>query len=159
MKNNKKFVGVLLIGIGLYFILQQYNIPFLSQFGTWPTILIVIGIALLFNGYFNRSNDSLFPGVILLGLGFHFHALHHIDRWIDHWGMYTLIVGLAFLIKAQKGKQGILPGILLILISFVALTSIAMPGWFYWFDYLFSFIERFWPFILIITGSYLMIKK
>ncbi len=38
----------------------------------------------------------------LLGLGIHFHALTHSVQWIDHWGMYTLIIGFAFLLRSQK---------------------------------------------------------
>ncbi|MGM8214261.1 LiaI-LiaF-like domain-containing protein [Bacillaceae bacterium W0354] len=159
MKKQKSFLAILLIGIGVFFLLQQYSIPYLSQFGTWPTILIILGIAFLFNGYGNKNHDSLFPGVILLGLGIHFHALEHADKWIDHWGMYTLIVGFAFLIKAHKANQGIVPGIILIIISFIALTSIAMPSWFSWFDYVFNTLEQFWPFILIVVGCILLFKK
>ncbi|GEL77438.1 LiaI-LiaF-like domain-containing protein [Tenuibacillus multivorans] len=159
MKQQKSFLGIILIGIGIYFLLQQYSIPFLSRFDTWPTILIILGIAFLFNGYGNNQHDHIFPGVILLGLGIHFHALEHSTKWIDHWGMYTLVIGFAFLLKSQKTKQGLLVGIIFLIISFIAITTIAMPGWFYWFDYAFYHLERFWPALLIIIGAVLIFKK
>ncbi|PKR79137.1 hypothetical protein CEY16_05130 [Halalkalibacillus sediminis] len=159
MKQQKTFVAILLIGLGLYFLLQQFSIPFLSQFDTWPSILIILGIAFLVNGYANKQHDSVFPGVILLGLGLHFHMLSHADRWIDHWGMYTLIVGLAFLVKAHKTNSGIFPGIILLIISFFAISSVAMPSWFKWFDVIFNTLEQFWPAILIIIGTVLLFKK
>ncbi|TFB24949.1 hypothetical protein E3U55_00730 [Filobacillus milosensis] len=159
MKQQKSFLGIILIGIGIYFILQQYSIPFLSRFDTWPTILIILGIAFLFNGYGNKQHDNIFPGVILFGLGIHFHALVHTSNWLDHWGMYTLIIGFAFLLRAQKTNQGLIIGLIFLIISFIAITTIAMPSWFHWFDYVFYHLERFWPAILIVIGGFLIFKK
>ncbi|MFD2637550.1 LiaI-LiaF-like domain-containing protein [Piscibacillus salipiscarius] len=159
MNQQKSFLGIILIGIGIYFLLQQYSIPFLSRFDTWPTILIILGIAFLFNGYTQKQHDSIFPGVVLLGLGIHFHALTHSVQWIDHWGMYTLIIGFAFLLRSQKTNQGMVIGLIFIIISFMAITSIAMPDWFSWFDFVFVQLEKFWPILLILIGSILLFKK
>ncbi len=159
MKQSKTFLGVLLIGFGLFFVLQQYAIPFLSRFDTWPTILIVLGAAFLAQGYLNKQHESILPGGILLGLGLHFHALDQSGGWIDHWGMYTLIVGFSFLLRAHKTNQGIMAGLILIIISLIGISSITLPRWFGWIDYLFSQIEQFWPFLLIGIGAFLLFKK
>ena len=86
MKQSKTFIGVLLIGFGLFFVLQQYSIPILSRFDTWPTILIILGMAFLAQGYLNKQPESILPGGILTGLGIHFHALHHWHNvYVDWW--------------------------------------------------------------------------
>lgn len=72
MKQSKTFIGVLLIGFGLFFVLQQYSIPILSRFDTWPTILIILGMAFLAQGYLNKQPESILPGGILTGLRLHF---------------------------------------------------------------------------------------
>ncbi|GAA0456729.1 LiaI-LiaF-like domain-containing protein [Alkalibacillus silvisoli] len=159
MRQNKSFVAIILIGFGFYFLMQQYTIPVLSQFNTWPTILVILGVAFLFSAYGNRQYDNILPGIILFGLGIHFHAINHSANWIDHWGMYTLIIGVAFILRAQKTNQGTIIGIILIIISFVALSSFAMPSWFGWLDFLFNSIEQFWPLLLIIIGLTLLFKK
>ncbi|MDQ0351175.1 signal transduction histidine kinase [Alkalibacillus filiformis] len=159
MKQPKSFLAIILIGFGIYFLIQQYHIPFISQFNTWPSILVIIGTAFIFNAYGNRQYDNIVPGVILFGLGIHFHALYYSANWIDHWGMYTLIIGIAFILRAQKTSQGTVIGIVLIILSFIALTSFAMPSWFGWFDYMFNMIEQFWPILLIIFGFILLFKK
>ena len=74
MKQSKTFIGVLLIGFGLFFVLQQYSIPILSRFDTWPTILIILGMAFLAQGYLNKQPESILPGGILTGLGIHFQS-------------------------------------------------------------------------------------
>lgn len=66
MKQSKTFIGVLLIGFGLFFVLQQYSIPILSRFDTWPTILIILGMAFLAQGYLNKQPESILPEVFLL---------------------------------------------------------------------------------------------
>ncbi len=159
MKKHSTIISLLLIGIGIYFLLQQYSIPYLSQFSTWPTLLIIFGVAFLFNSYKNKDRDSLFPGIVLLGLGIHFHALNDVDWWTNHWGMYTLIVGLAYLIHSYKSKKSLTPGLLLTVISIIVLMPAIIPSWYTTFDFVYSKIEQFWPFILIIIGSLLLFKK
>lgn len=78
---------------------------FFSRFDTWPTILIILGMAFLAQGYLNKQPESILPGGILTGLGIHFHALHHWHNWIDHWGMYTLIVGFSFFTPRTQNKS------------------------------------------------------
>ncbi|WP_279401613.1 hypothetical protein [Piscibacillus salipiscarius] len=46
--------------------------PFLSRFDTWPTILIILGIAFLFNGYTQKQHDSIFPGVVFTRVRYSF---------------------------------------------------------------------------------------
>ncbi|MET3682561.1 hypothetical protein ABID56_000642 [Alkalibacillus flavidus] len=159
MKQSQSFLAITLIGFGIFFLIQQYDIPILSQFGSWPSILVILGIAFLFSAYGNRQHDNILPGFILFGLGIHFHMLHSTVNWIDHWGMYTLIIGIAFILRAQKTRQGTIIGIIFIIISFLALSAFAMPAWLGWLDLAFQIIEQFWPILLIIFGIVLLFKK
>ncbi|WP_027963574.1 LiaI-LiaF-like domain-containing protein [Halalkalibacillus halophilus] len=153
------FPAILLISLGTYFFLHQYNIPIIAQFDTWPAILIILGSAFLIIAYGKNKKENIFPGNILVGFGLHFHALSQADKWIEHWGMYTLIVGVAFLMKAQQTKQGLVPGIVMLVISFFAISTVTMPDWFNWLDLIFQTMEQFWPLILIIIGLVLLYKK
>nr|WP_208379584.1 DUF5668 domain-containing protein [Alkalibacillus almallahensis] len=159
VKQSQSFLAITLIGFGLYFLIQQYDIPILSQFGNWPSILVILGVAFLFSAYGNNQHDNILPGIILFGLGVHFHLLQHQVNWIDHWGMYTLIIGIAFILRAQKKRQGTIIGIIFIVISFLALSAFAMPTWLGWLDVVFNMIEQFWPILLIIIGFVMLFKK
>lgn len=158
MKRNS-LVAYLLIGIGLFFLLRELKIPILTDFYSWPTFLILIGAAFLIHSFSSKEFKHLFPGVLLLGLGIHFHGINHYSFWIDHWGMITLIVAIAFLARALKTKKGYLPGFILLIISIIALFVDNQPGWFGWFHQVAGWMERFWPIILILFGVYILMKR
>lgn len=158
---NKKnsFTAYILIGIGLYFLIRQLDLPLFGAFVSWPTLLIIIGGSLLLHSYSARDYQHLFSGTVLLGLGIHFHGLIYYDFWIDHWAIYLLIVGIAFIIRFLRTKNGLLPGALLISIALLILFSVHVPPWLGWVDHITLFIEKFWPIVLIILGIFLLKKK
>ncbi|WP_284139743.1 MULTISPECIES: DUF5668 domain-containing protein [unclassified Virgibacillus] len=159
MKKQQIFVAYVLIGIGVYYLLRQLKIPIFTDFYSWPTLLIILGIAFLVHGYSTRDYNNLFPGTILLGIGIHFHGVQHYPFWIDHWAVFPLIVGLAFFVRFFKTKEGLLPGAILVGLSLLIIFSIQLPAWFHWIYDLISYIELYWPIALIIVGLYLLKKK
>lgn len=158
MKKNG-LVAYLLIGIGIFFLLRELRLPIFTDFYSWPTLLILVGAAFLIHAFSSKEFKNVFPGTLLLGLGIHFHALSHYDFWIDHWGMYTLIIAIAFLARALKTKKGFILGLILLVISIFAIFANNQPGWFSWIHQLMTWIERFWPVVLIGIGVYLLLKK
>ncbi|MCR4441057.1 MAG: PspC domain-containing protein [Peptococcaceae bacterium] len=46
---KRQVFGLILIGLGLYFILNRY-IPFFSMHNWWPLVLIIIGLVIMFKG-------------------------------------------------------------------------------------------------------------
>ncbi|MBM7554600.1 LiaI-LiaF-like domain-containing protein [Thalassobacillus pellis] len=159
MKKQNTFVGFFLIGIGAYFLLQQFHIPLFTDFYSWPTILMIIGLSLLLHSYISNDYQSIFTGALLLGLGLHFHGIRTYSFWIDHWGIYLLIVGIALLLQYNKTKKGLLPGLLLVGLAIFAIVTTGIPSWFYWLNQAFNIIERFWPVVLIVIGIYMLMKR
>ncbi|MBR7796933.1 MAG: LiaI-LiaF-like domain-containing protein [Bacillota bacterium] len=159
MKKQQTLTAYLLIGIGVFFLLQQLNIPILSNFYSWQTIIILIGLVLLIHSYVTKSYQNLFTGTVILGLGIHFYGIAYYSFWIDHWAMYLLIVGIAFIIRYLHTKEGIIPGLLLIVFAIIMLFSIQLPVWFNWIYIVVEYLERFWPVILIVLGLYLLKRK
>ncbi|MBU8565702.1 hypothetical protein KM914_04510 [Virgibacillus pantothenticus] len=156
MKKQNTLTAYLLIGIGLFFLLQQLNIPIFNNFYSWQTIIIVIGLVLLIHSYITKNYQNLFSGTILLGLGIHFYGLAYYSFWIDHWAMYVLIVGIAFIVRFFQTKEGVIPGLLLIAFSLIMIFSVQLPTWFNWIYSIVDLMERFWPVLLIIIGFYLL---
>lgn len=154
MKRQGVFPGVLLIGVGVIFLLRNFNLPFRNEVFSWPSILLIIGLAVLFQAYLGKDYHSIFTGFLLVGLGVHFHGLQLFSFWPDHWAMFTIIIGLAFLFRYSKTKKGgLAPGILLLLVSLVAFVY---TGFVDLFGSLYTYVESFWPVALIGVGIYLL---
>lgn len=158
MKHQNSLIGFLMVGVGIYFSLRQLEVTLLNNYYDWPTLLILLGIALLAHSHFAKDHSSVFIGWLLLGFGFHFLAVGHIPYWEDQWGVYVLIIGIAFLMKYTKVKAGLIPALLLIILGLFALFSPFQPFWFAWIENVFMLIQRFWTIILVGLGIYLLRK-
>ncbi len=156
MKKQHALSAYILIGLGVYFLIKQLNLSWFDNFYSWPTFLIIIGIAFLIHSYSTNDYNNLFIGVLLLGLGIHFHGLENYSFWLDHWSAYALIVGIAFLVKFFKTRTGLIPAVVLIGISLLMIFSVTLPDWFQWIYGVAEFIETFWPVALIVIGIYLL---
>lgn len=153
------FIAYLFIGVGLFFLLRELNIPLVYQFYSWQSLLMLTGIVLFLYGYATKNYQYLFSGTLVLGLGIHFHGLAFYDFWIDHWGVYPLIVGIAFLIRSLKTREGRFVGIALILFSILMIFSDAISKYFAWFQTIAHMFNLVWPVIFIIIGIYILKKK
>ncbi|MFZ3576389.1 LiaI-LiaF-like domain-containing protein [Virgibacillus sp. DJP39] len=159
MKKQNVFSGYLLIGIGLYFLLSKLEIPIITDFYSWPTLFIIIGLAFLIHCYKTKDYQNLLSGTIILGLGIHFHGINHYSFWIDHWGIYLLIVGIAFIIRFLKTRDGLFTGLVLVSVSLMIVFSVNLPSYLSWFYQLVKLLEMFWPVVLIALGLLLLKRK
>lgn len=159
MKKQHLFTGYLLIGIGIFFLLRQFKIPIITDFYSWPTFLIIIGLAFLIYSFKVKDYDQLFTGTFLLGLGIHFHGLKYYSFWIDHWAMYLLIIGIALFIRFLKTKKGFLQSVIISGIALIMMYSSFIPESFAWVNQIFYYVEKYWPVALIIIGLYFLRRK
>src|SRR5699024_1106171 len=107
MEKQNTFVGYLLIGIGVFFLFKHLKIPIVTDFYSWPTLLMMIGILFLIQSSKTKHSNYLFTGTLLLGLGIHFHGVKHYSFWIDHWAVYVFLVGIAYIVQSLKTKKGL----------------------------------------------------
>jgi hypothetical protein len=156
MKQQSKFSGFILIGIGLFFFAIQMNIEMIQPYLTWPTLVLIIGLALLMQAGSGKDSANLFSGVFLTGLGIHFHAVSKIPSWPEPLQMITLLTGIAFLIQYKKAKDGLIPGLLLTSLSlWLILFNNNTPS----VENIFAKAENFWPIILMVLGAYFIFFK
>jgi len=160
MKKQNKFFGYLLIAIGVFYLLHHLDFAILQNYYSWPTLLAIIGVVFLIHSYSEKEYQHIFTGTLLVGLGIHFHGLERYDFWLDHWSVFTLIVGIALLMRFLKTKKELLLSCILIGISVIMIFSISLPDWFDWIYDVVYFLETFWPITLIVIGVYyLRFKK
>jgi len=160
MKNQRIFPGIILIGFGAYIFLQQAGITIFQQFFTWPTLLIIIGLAFLGQGYSANDSEAILPGVIMTGFGLHFHLAGHAAFWPDNTiGMLILIISIGFFLRYQKTKSGLFQSALFFILAILLLFYDKIAENLGLLQNGMNFIWKFWPAFLIVVGIYFLLKK
>lgn len=160
MKNQRIFPGVILIGFGAYFLLQQFGISSLQRFYTWPTLLIIIGIAFLGQGYLSKEAEAILPGVIMTGFGIHFHLAGKVAFWPQNTiGMLILIISIGFFLRFQKTNNGLFQAFLFLVIAVLLLFYDKIAGYLGMLQNGFATVWKYWPVLLIIIGIYFILKR
>ncbi|MDQ0197115.1 LiaI-LiaF-like domain-containing protein [Neobacillus ginsengisoli] len=160
MKNQRMFPGIILIGFGAYFFLQQSGITLFQNFYTWPTLIIIVGIAFLAQGYAAKDYESILPGVILLGFGLHFHIAGRLTFWPDNSiGPFILILSLGFFLRFQKTGTGLFQAFLFLVWALLLLFYDKIAGYLGIVQNGMSQVLKFWPALIIIIGIYFLLKK
>ncbi|WML45574.1 LiaI-LiaF-like domain-containing protein [Neobacillus sp. PS3-40] len=159
MKNQQIFPGIILIGFGAYFFLQQSGITIFEQFYTWPTLLIIVGIAFLGQGYIAKDYEAILPGVILLGFGVHFHIIGHLAIWPNQIGTFIFIIALGFFLRYQKTHTGLFQAMLFLILALLSLFYNKIASYLGLLENSVSIVWKFWPIILIVFGIYFLFKK
>ena len=160
MKNQLIFPGVILIGFGAYFLLQQVGITFIEGFFTWPTLLIIVGLAFLGQGYSAKDHEAILPGVIILGFGLHFHLMNHLSFWPHNTiGVLILVISIGYFLRFQKVGNGLFQAFLFLILSVLLLFYDKIGGYFDLLQNGLSWVWKFWPALLIVIGIYFLLKK
>lgn len=159
MKKQRIFPGIILLGFGIFFLVQQYDIDLFNGFDTWPTLLVIVGIAFLFQGYLAKDYEAILPGVILFGFGLHFHITNRLAIWPDSIGIFILIIALGFLLRSQRLGAGLPQGILFLALAILLLFQEKIVGWLGFLEEGIGELWKFWPVLLIAFGLYLLFLK
>ena len=159
VKKHSLFPGIILIGIGSYFLLQQLKFSVFDGFFSWQTLVMIIWIALLVSAYSNQDHSNILPGVILTGFGIHFHPFNQFAIWPKHFGMLILIIAVGLILRSMKTKTQYSQGVMLLVISILLLKYDEFLSWMTSLGAGFSFVIRFWPILLIAAGFYLLFIK
>ena len=160
MKNQRIFPGVILIGFGAYFLLQQLGITIFQSFFSWPTLLIIVGLAFLGQGYMAKDNEAILPGVIMTGFGLHFQLINRVSIWPQNTiGMLILTISIGFFLRFQKTNNGLFQAFLFLLIAVLLLFYAKIAGYLGLLQNGMSIVWKFWPALLIMIGIYFLLKK
>ncbi|MCU9614040.1 DUF5668 domain-containing protein [Caldibacillus lycopersici] len=159
MKGQHLFPSVILIGFGLYFFLSSLDIHFSFPIFTWPTMLIIIGLAFIFHAYRGKSYESIIPGILFTGLGIHFHLTSYWNIHFDHIGVIILFVALGYLLQYQKTKAGLFYGVLFLILALLQLFYDRLFQWLGSIESTVAELHSFWPVILVLSGIYIFFFK
>lgn len=151
LNGKRMFPGILLIGFGLYFFLQQSAFTWVKPYLGWPALLLITGISFLVQGL-KEEGSGILPGVVLTGFGLHFYVVDYLGWWANDTGVFILIIAVGFLLQHQKTGHGLLNGILFLFLAAITLFYGTIKQWL---GPLESFWQ-FWPLVLIAIGGYLL---
>ncbi|MET3697360.1 hypothetical protein SAMN05877753_105268 [Bacillus oleivorans] len=155
---NRIFPGILLLGFGCYFFIDDW-IPGWGFLQSWPTLLAIIGLAFLGQAYIGKDYESIIPGVIFTGIGIHFHVVSQLALWASHFGVFVLVIALGFLLYYQKKGDGLAVGLSFLILAVFLLFSDKVATGIGVLESSIAFIQRFWPLVFIIFGLVLLFFK
>ena len=156
MKKGSIFVGIILILVGaLLFVMQLY--PALSNWITWPMIILGIGLLFLISSVVSSNGDLAIPGMINTGIG----AILLYQNVTGDWGswsyMWTLIlacVGLGILLSNVINHTSVdRGGISLLIISLAAFAV------FFFAEHYHIRKDLLWPAGIILVGVLVIVRN
>jgi Domain of unknown function (DUF5668) len=159
MKKHATFSGIILVGLGVYFLVNQLHSSFSHLFQDWPALLMIFGAALIGQAYSAREYQHLFPGILLFGFGLHILFVHWFKQWPNHIGVFFFIIAIAFFISSRKVKSGLGQSIFFLALAFIMLFSEQFQPLFYIVETGIASIWKFWPLGLILAGIYILLVK
>ena len=161
MKRDNLVWGIILIGLGVAFLLNQL-FPGLFGWFEWPWILIGLGGIFVLASLIGRVGGLMVPGVILLGLGGIFlyqTRTGNWDSWAYVWALMPALAGLGMLIGSlyDDEMRPARPAGAIMLVGGLVVFAIlggASGGLFG----LSADILRFWPVLLILLGLGVLVQ-
>ena len=156
MKKGSIIVGIILILVGaLLFVMQLY--PSLSNWITWPMIILGIGVLFLISSVVSSNGDLAIPGMINTGIGailFYQNMTGDWDSWSYVWALIPACVGMGILLSNVINHTSIdRSGIYLAIISLAAFAA-------------FFLAERYhigkdllWPAVIILVGILVIVRN
>lgn len=153
------FFGVLLVGFGIFFLLNELHMSIAAKVYTWPVLLILIGAALLTESALSQDHSNLLASYILITLGIHFYVSEQIPFWPTNISMVVFMVAISFLLSARKVKSGFFQGGTLLIIAILMMFSDRLKLFLPKVEDGVNYLTTFWPILLLLVGLYLLFFK
>ncbi len=153
-KNHRSIVpGLVLLGLGIIFLLNNFEILDFSWGTFWAYMILVMGVIFWIGFIADRGKDGfIMPGTIfiVIGLIFIYCSRYGWGAMEYLWPFFILApaLGLYAMYFLGKHDRGILiPAGILAVIGLIFLLQS------------YRWIRYLWPFVLIITGVLLLLKR
>ncbi len=153
--------GVLLILLGVWFLIVR-QVPALKAWSelsfTWPVIILVVAVGLLFLGLLVNAPGMAVPACIVGGIGglLYYQYIHQdYSSWAYAWTLIPGFVGVGVILMGLlewRVRPALASGLWLILISAVML---AIFGSFLGGPVI---LRQYWPILLILFGLWLLAR-
>ncbi|TDQ37941.1 hypothetical protein [Aureibacillus halotolerans] len=152
MKSQLLFPGLLFISLGIYCLGHTLDFDWLTPFSSPPMLLVLIGSSFLLSASLGRQPFYFAPGAILVGIGIYFMLSSLLpSNFLSSYWILFLIIGIAFFILFFTNKKGLVLAILFTAIA--GFLAFAPKQWVPELPF------TYWPVLLILVGSTMLIKK
>lgn len=158
MKQYKQLIGYICIGLSIYFLMTQLNLPIFRYVDGIYTVIAIIGLSFVIYSQTKNEPIHLLFGTFFIGIGIHLFGLTHIKHWIDDWAMYLLFLSISILLYYLQTKKNGWIGLSLLILSSFLIIGNHFPETFSSIHFMLDFINTFWPIGLLIYG-FLLLRK
>lgn len=159
MRKQNEYFAYILIVVGLYFFMIQFDHPLIHALNSWPVILIGVGLVILFTYMQRRKPHLFFEGSLILLIGIHFYGLMHVPEWPNDSSVFLFIWGFSLFLSYILTKKHLFLSITLIVGSLVFFFSDQLPTWFSSIIQIQEELDTHWPLLLIGLGILLLFLK
>lgn len=156
MKEHKHLIAYISIGLAIYFLIIQLQLPFFDFVPGFHSIIAIIGISFIIQSQTKNAPTHLLFGTFFIGISIHLFCLQHFTNWIDYWAIYLLLLSVSILLYYLQTKKKVWTGIILLCLSIILILSHQFPETFDSILFVLDFIDTFWPVALLIYGVLLL---
>jgi hypothetical protein len=164
MSRKRVALALLLMGLGLFFLLDTFGVSLPDWESMWPVLVIAGGIYMLLDQFFGSGRDPgrVFVGTAAVLVGAVFAAItlgpftyQDLDTW---WPVFLIILGVAFLARwiaggARRGNALFL-GVVALLVGGVAgAINLRLLG-----PQTQDLLPTLWPALLIAAGLLVLLQ-
>lgn len=159
MKDQRYFVGITLIGFGIYYYLQFTDSKLFEFLHTWPMLFVIVGLGFLMQSKKGKQHDLILPGIVVTGFGLHFLLANQISVWPNELGVLILAIALGLLIQSVKKGNSKSLGIIVLALAIFFIFYEKFDFVQTTFEKASSLLTHFWPILLIIVGVWALFRK
>lgn len=163
--SNNRSAGMILLGLGAFFLLSQiFNFSLWALL--WPLFIIIPGLPFLYGAYHDESGKNaglIFPGLLITGTGLmllYQSVTGHWESWAYAWTLYPVLVGvgLQFNGSRNRNKSEVKTGEGMVRYGLMAFAGLALLFEVFIFG-LGGLFGSLWPLLLLGGGAYLLMKN
>lgn len=159
MKDQRYFVGITLIGFGIYYYLQFADAKTFEFLHSWPMLFVIVGTGFLMQAYKGRVHDFILPGVVVTGFGLHFLLANQISVWPNELGVLILAIALGLLLQSMKKGSSKLLGVIVLFLAIFFIFYEKFSFLESTFEKMSSLLTHFWPILLVLVGIWALYRK
>lgn len=153
-----KMIGFALIIFGVLLLLVQSGIADVKSLITWPFLLFLLGIILVFFSFLQKQSQLTLVGGILASIGIFIWGLNYVENWDSHWSILVGMLGLVLLLQfiLNHNNMTLAVGLFLLCIGFFAWPGIHRISFL---APIADTLNSYWPIFIVGIGVIFLFKR
>jgi hypothetical protein len=155
---HTRIIGFVLIIAGLLLLIVQTNWARPQSLLSWPFLLFLFGVSLVFLSFLNKQSQLTLLGGILASVGITVWGFEYVENWPKHWSILVGMLGVTLILQYMNNhnQTTLIIGCVLLLSGFFAwpgireITLLAPIA---------KFLNTYWPVLIVGLGAVFLFRK